>query len=689
MGLQYLLLALLPCTVAFGQQAGSAKPASDAIALIQQALAQEQVQLHLSQPYFAAGERVWYTANFKGAGSNDESRILYVSLQSSTGQFLVQQRLILTNGIANGDFILPEAWPSGNYTLKAYTNWMRNYSEPQQYRKNLLIVNPHEIAAIEKVAPATKSMDLTVHFVPQGHTLVADIPSKIAVIVTNAAGIGVAATGVIEDEKGNAVANFSTGPEGAGNVMLKPEKGKLYFAQVRAAGYTGQRLALPAVKQKGSTLAINEQSATGIKVEVRNTEAATYTLAAIAGNKVYFTQTSAQPVASETVTIPWPEAQHQPVKVLLLNDQKKVVAEHAADKPVSESITVKTTHQKYNPRQEVKVTLQHSGAGQANLAVAVVPALLAATEPSASQLLATHPDTVLWRTIELAQAPVKYKRETIVAALGQAGEMLQTASVKINAKTDTAFVHALPAEVKMYALQASARKRIANAYSLSEPHAQPTLAKLPADKIFKLDDFVDFESMEEAIKGATTNVKLSKKQGKYKINLLYTSPTTKYVIKKEPLYILDGVVLNSAEEIFALPLNDLATFEIAWQENTLNEANIGELAGNGIFAVYTKSGAAGERLKQKGLPVIYGQYNKPLHFVVTSYAGDAAVPSQVPDLKSLVFWQPHLQTSINGDATFTFSLPDNTGNYKIIVTGFTPEGKLLKCTTSITSSLQL
>ncbi|WP_224744368.1 hypothetical protein [Pontibacter aquaedesilientis] len=649
-------------------------------AQVQMLLSDEQVRLVHSQPWYAAGERLWYKAFVNRNSSNPPSKALYVTLLDARGNTIINQRLVVEEGMANSDIELPKELPSGNYTLVAATNWMKNFSEKQQYREQLLIVNPREVMALRNIKANHKP--LHVQFFPESNSLLAGKTSRVTVLVTNAAGIGIAAQGTVTDSTGRAVASFRSDDTGVGAFELKADLEQAYVAQVQAEGYQTLRVALPKAKQNGLALSVTEKSNTGIKVDVRSTMPWAYTLLAESGGKVYFTHSAK---GTGEVTVPWQEKPGEAVRLMLLNPGGLVEAEQSVMYPgIAPALQVSTDRRQYGTRQQVSVTLQ--GIPQAvTAAVAVAAQQADSHRPLAgnpvtggnagegSQFLAHTADEGLWQDILQGKKEGSHAREPIVEPISRAGIARPFISSTFVTRTDTAFVQALPPSVVAYAQKIHTLAHINEIYGLTEPHAPAILPRLPADRVYKLDDYIAFNNVEEAIKEVTTNIRMRKKKGRQTVRLLYVAPGTKRMMKQEPLYLLDGVIVDGMEEMLALDLNDIASIEIAWSEEKLYAGNLGQMVDNGMFAIYTKSGEAREQLKEKGLPMLYEQYNLPQNFISLSGIPGEGGPS-TPDLKQLIFWEPTLHLGPDGKAKFTFYTSDETGTFRVKVLGQTAEG---------------
>ncbi|MGK6350677.1 TonB-dependent receptor plug domain-containing protein [Parapedobacter sp. DT-150] len=105
---------------------------------------QEKVYLHLDKPYYTVGDDVWFKGYVTiGAYNNLSglSKILYVDLIGPEDQVIQSIRLPLIAGVTMGDFQLADSLHEGNYRIRAYTNWMRNFDNDVFFDRVLPIGN--------------------------------------------------------------------------------------------------------------------------------------------------------------------------------------------------------------------------------------------------------------------------------------------------------------------------------------------------------------------------------------------------------------------------------------------------------------------------------------------------------------------------------------------------------------------
>jgi TonB-dependent SusC/RagA subfamily outer membrane receptor len=105
---------------------------------------QEKVHLHLDKPYYAIGDNIWFKAYVVIAEKNQLSsfsKILYVDLINEKDSVKQSLALPVELGLTWGDFTLSDSLTEGNYRIRAYTNWMRNFDEAYYFDKTITIGN--------------------------------------------------------------------------------------------------------------------------------------------------------------------------------------------------------------------------------------------------------------------------------------------------------------------------------------------------------------------------------------------------------------------------------------------------------------------------------------------------------------------------------------------------------------------
>jgi alpha-2-macroglobulin-like protein len=94
--------------------------------------APEKVYLHIDRTLLEPGESVWFTAYVRNADNlqaSNMSDVVYVEVLNPQQQILQTMQLDASTGAAKGEYNFLSNLPGGIYTLRAYTNWMKNTNE--------------------------------------------------------------------------------------------------------------------------------------------------------------------------------------------------------------------------------------------------------------------------------------------------------------------------------------------------------------------------------------------------------------------------------------------------------------------------------------------------------------------------------------------------------------------------------
>jgi len=121
------------------------KASSDSAAKIHPS---EKLYLQLDKPYYALGDTIWLKAYLFNAPTllfSAKSGLLHIDITSDSGKLVKQYILPVSNGVGWGNINLDSIdFKSGTYTLRAYTNWMRNFGVAGFYYRQFYIAGHGE-----------------------------------------------------------------------------------------------------------------------------------------------------------------------------------------------------------------------------------------------------------------------------------------------------------------------------------------------------------------------------------------------------------------------------------------------------------------------------------------------------------------------------------------------------------------
>lgn len=231
----------------------------------------QKVYLHLDKSSYSAGQTIWFKAYiFDGTDNKpyEDSTNVYVDLIGSDGKTLARRILLAGDGWANGDILLGSDIPEGNYILRGYTGWMRNFDEELFFIRELYIRNPGyaniipraEVRRNRRFNRDIERMEdqYLVAFYPEGGNLVSGTMNRVAVKVVDELGRGHSAKVELVDDSGNVIERFEINSRGLGLVDFEPLTGSSYEALVSVDGERARSYDLPAVNPEGFAIRVHQ-----------------------------------------------------------------------------------------------------------------------------------------------------------------------------------------------------------------------------------------------------------------------------------------------------------------------------------------------------------------------------------------------------------------------------------------------
>ena len=228
----------------------------------------EKIFVHTDKSFYTAGEIVWFKIYDVDASLHkpiDLSKIAYVEILNKELKPVAQAKISLKEGTGNGSLFLPLSFNSGNYKIRAYTNWMKNFSPDYYFEKNLTIVNT--LKKLGEASPA-EAQKYDIRFFPEGGNLVSGIESKVAFRITDQSGKGIDCKGSIVDENNNNVVNFESLKFGIGQFLFTPSASGKYKAIIKLSDNNAVVADIPEVYERGYTLRLEDLDSSHVKVTV-------------------------------------------------------------------------------------------------------------------------------------------------------------------------------------------------------------------------------------------------------------------------------------------------------------------------------------------------------------------------------------------------------------------------------------
>ena len=265
--------------------------------LFNETFPQEKVYLHFDNTGYFKGEHIWFKAYVVRADKRTAtgmSKVLYVDLLNPSGDVIKRNKLKIENGVAHGDILLDDLLGTGFYEVRAYTRYMMNWggqtafsrvfpvfkkpsSEGNYSRPTIDPVGIHqrlpgrEFDADEGTLTSTRrggeDKKLRVNFYPEGGDLVAGQLCRVAFEVMDGEGRHVAASGLLENQRGETLAIIQADASGRGLFDYIPDSQPSQLIMTAGNG-SRHKFLLPQAKAEGCVVRLDVEEAEAVQAHL-------------------------------------------------------------------------------------------------------------------------------------------------------------------------------------------------------------------------------------------------------------------------------------------------------------------------------------------------------------------------------------------------------------------------------------
>ena len=210
---------------------------------------QEKLHLHTDKDSYIAGDTIWLRAHCADAATHRPiaaSRYVYVELRDDRGSLVRRIKLLSRDSVYSGYLPTQSLERFGDYSLTAYTLYMRNPG-PEYFFKKPLTIRPYrESRRTQRNTSVRKVSDFDVSFFPEGGYLIDGYDCCVAFKALGDDGGSVEVTGVVKNDRDETVDTLRTLHGGMGCLRFTAHTGERYYAECTMAGGKTERFELPA-----------------------------------------------------------------------------------------------------------------------------------------------------------------------------------------------------------------------------------------------------------------------------------------------------------------------------------------------------------------------------------------------------------------------------------------------------------
>lgn len=343
----------------------------------------EKIYLHTDRETFVPGEDVWFSAYLVNGQNNNfinSSNTLYTELvrNDKSQEVVLKQIIRIEQGRAAGNFKLNDSIPTGTYTIRAWTNWMRNFGDFFIFEKQIQILGKDDAQKNTLAGNTKPSTNLketknsttykvnrteNIQFLPEGGSLIDSVGSLLAFKAVDASGKSLGFDAEIKNSKGELISGIKS-ESGIGVVFFTPLPNEVYTAKGRYTNGNSFETNLPKALRTGFALRVtNKDSVLNVVVSSNGktpTNGKQALLAVKSRGKVYFNIQF--DLASPQVLVQVPKDQlPEGVNAITLYDEKgkpnceRLVYIDKADRPL---INISTEKSIYSTNEKTTVQLK-------------------------------------------------------------------------------------------------------------------------------------------------------------------------------------------------------------------------------------------------------------------------------------------------------------------------------------------
>lgn len=210
---------------------------------------QEKVYLHLDKPYYTPNQQIWFKAYLINAFNPSDaplSEVVEVDLIGPDGRILANRKIKLSKQGGAGNIFLSDTLKSGDYTIRGYTNWNKNFDESFFYSKTFRVLD----SQLKESTEPTSIPEIKVSFFPEGGALISNVPTIVGFKALDSNGYGIDVSGDVINQNGQVVGSFDSFRNGMGKFILTPSSNQQYSAVV-SFDNSIFRFPLPSVTSSG------------------------------------------------------------------------------------------------------------------------------------------------------------------------------------------------------------------------------------------------------------------------------------------------------------------------------------------------------------------------------------------------------------------------------------------------------
>jgi hypothetical protein len=669
----------------------------------------EEIYIHSDRYEYISGEDLWfniYLIDRQSFKASSGSKIAYFELLNPENRPIVQKRIILEGGFGPGQIVLPDTLSTGIYTIRAYTNWMKNFLPVNCFTKDIHVFNAFSSRSFKEKINSGKKISGNTGPDNYPAALNAGLTLKVDNLKSDVVEID-----VVTDEKyraenrnqfylfiqthGNINHVSSEGTtDGYAKIFINKNQLSAGINQITVFNAKGQPVGerfIYTSEKENPVVTIHSTDSSGLRDKISLDFAFPGTIP----NKLNANNLSIS-VVSEANNLSFPDINDYMIfgtefGLLQWNLFKGVKVNKITPEIIDSLLqTVKSNWLDWNSilAREPQVYKYKIEAEDHYVSGKLLNGDLK-KQDSGKYVLLSHPgkiaDFQYARTDREGNFSFKIKIDDKVNDLIiQPDEVTKNQSVNIESSFSDKYLKSerlvdsiskpTPGYISTWSVNHQVRK-IYGTSSVGEP-IRPAISQLKTrrfygkpDQELNMKDYITLPVMQEVFFELIVGVFLKNKKSGYEITV--SDPEYNKVYETPPALFIDGVAVKDPAVIAGLDP------EIVEKIDVIRERYfVGDYLFYGIINIITKAGDfSNATLPDYAIRLSYRVIDPVNSFISPDYSSAALKKSRIPDFRNTLYWNPSVKPDQDGKTRVEFWSSDNKAEYLINIQGITQESR--------------
>ena len=230
-------------------------------------LPRESLFVHLNKTTFIVGESVWfksYVFDRHNSLRSKKTTNVNVGIYDENGQLVKNHLWLCYDGSGKGNIQIDSTFKTGEYYIKASTNWMKNFEENDAFIQKIRIISND----IQEYKPDVINTEYDIQFLPEGGHLITDVNNNVGFKIIDNKGEGVKVIGTIYDDSDMEITSFKSNTFGISSFLFNPQKGKQYVAKLTTSNSREITQDITNIEPTGIAIKVNSQHPEKVYVTV-------------------------------------------------------------------------------------------------------------------------------------------------------------------------------------------------------------------------------------------------------------------------------------------------------------------------------------------------------------------------------------------------------------------------------------